>query len=1212
MAKRAQGRRWKRWPRRLLLGLTVLLLLLLAFAAFLVGTTPGGRMALSLAQGFLPDDLSVEVAGFDGRLIDRFDLLGVEMRLPAVEIAADRVVVDWRPRGLLRKQVLVNAALVDGVDVRIVEAPTDSTRGESEAPADSLGGPPVPELPVHIRVDSVGVTGAALWIGDSAWFSDGRIVLAGELEDYRLTFSGRVDIPDLPATTARVSGTGSSTEFKVDSVVADALGGRIAGSGEVAWWPAVGWTLEVEGEQLEPSDLLPYPDEWPGRLSFAAASTGRITDEGAVELDAVVDTLFGELRGERVDGRFETHVRGDDIELPAARIRWGPASVIASGTASATLDLDFEATLPDLELVLPGASGSLAARGRTTGPRETPRIRVTFEADSVSAEALTADEVNGDVDLDLAGPLSASLVARGLSIAGRGIDSVDVILSGVRGSHSLEVSARGPDGELDLSAEGGLDASNAWTGTVASLRLAADTMGSWSLADPVELAASSATLRIGEACLESRPARICVEGETGSHGIQIVASIDSLDARRLQPLMPENVTVATTLFATAVLEVPRGGEITGQVSLGTDTGSLMLPVRGEVRTLRFEPIALTASSDSAGLHGELDLHLADSTGARVLAIGGRVESPVTLRSADDLGRLAGQPASAHLEVEAGDLLLLTDDLLRVWDVSGSFRAVADLEADAEGRLSGAMEATTESLVLQNTVRGRGWTLTVDPARVMARVGPDGLTGDLDLSVDVAGMGSLLTATGQLALPELTTLDVDPETQPVEGSLDVVVTDLSIFEAFLIDISEASGIFELHTRVAGTLAAATVEGDARVADGRAVLPALGLDLNGIELMVSGRPDGGVEIDGKIHSGPGLLTIHGRSERYPSAENPSVIQLSGERFQVLDFPEVQLDADPTINLTFDGSTLLLEGRIGIPYGRLGFPEIPAAAVTPSEDVVIVGDTVAAREPPVPFGADITVTLGEDVFFSGFGLTANLRGELNIAQDPGEDPRGRGELRLVNGIYRALGQELRIDPGRLLFSGSLDDPGVEARAFVRATDGTEAGFRIGGTVQNLDVTTYSVPPKSDSDVMAYILFGRPMSQTSGSEGNEASNAAAILGANMLAMSLAPSLGLDEARIETGSSQNKAQFVVGKYLSPRLFLGYGVGIYEPISTLRVRYLLSAKWSIEAITGDQQSTDLLYRIERGGRGEERAEEVAPGGETSEEQAVEAETDAPP
>jgi translocation and assembly module TamB len=85
------------------------------------------------------------------------------------------------------------------------------------------------------------------------------------------------------------------------------------------------------------------------------------------------------------------------------------------------------------------------------------------------------------------------------------------------------------------------------------------------------------------------------------------------------------------------------------------------------------------------------------------------------------------------------------------------------------------------------------------------------------------------------------------------------------------------------------------------------------------------------------------------------------------------------------------------------------------------------------------------------------------------------------------------------------------------------------------------------------------------------------------MLGMTLAPSVGLDEARVDAGSSQNKAQFVVGKYLSPRLFVGYGVGIYEPISTLRLRYLLTARWSIEAITGDQQSTDLLWRIEAGG-----------------------------
>ena len=180
-------------------------------------------------------------------------------------------------------------------------------------------------------------------------------------------------------------------------------------------------------------------------------------------------------------------------------------------------------------------------------------------------------------------------------------------------------------------------------------------------------------------------------------------------------------------------------------------------------------------------------------------------------------------------------------------------------------------------------------------------------------------------------------------------------------------------------------------------------------------------------------------------------------------------------------------------------------------------------------------------------------------------------------------------------MVFNGPIDDPAIDARAFVRATDGTEAGFRVGGTVQNLALDTYSNPPKTESDIMSYILFGRPMSQTSGTEGSQASNAAALLGANMLAMSLAPSVGLDEARVETGTQQNKAQLVVGKYLSPKLYVGYGIGLYEPISTLRLRYLLNSRWSIEAITGDQQSTDLLYRIERGGpKEEERVTRKAP------------------
>ena len=47
-------------------------------------------------------------------------------------------------------------------------------------------------------------------------------------------------------------------------------------------------------------------------------------------------------------------------------------------------------------------------------------------------------------------------------------------------------------------------------------------------------------------------------------------------------------------------------------------------------------------------------------------------------------------------------------------------------------------------------------------------------------------------------------------------------------------------------------------------------------------------------------------------------------------------------------------------------------------------------------------------------------------------------------------------------------------------------------------------------------------------------------------------------------------AAFTVGKYLSPRLYLSYGVGLFEPGQVVTLRYILSRRWNFEA----QQSTN--------------------------------------
>ena len=53
MAGSTTGRAWARWLRRALLGLIALLVLAATLVALLLGTSTGGRLALTLVQGFL-------------------------------------------------------------------------------------------------------------------------------------------------------------------------------------------------------------------------------------------------------------------------------------------------------------------------------------------------------------------------------------------------------------------------------------------------------------------------------------------------------------------------------------------------------------------------------------------------------------------------------------------------------------------------------------------------------------------------------------------------------------------------------------------------------------------------------------------------------------------------------------------------------------------------------------------------------------------------------------------------------------------------------------------------------------------------------------------------------------------------------------------------------------------------------------------------------
>ena len=58
-------------------------------------------------------------------------------------------------------------------------------------------------------------------------------------------------------------------------------------------------------------------------------------------------------------------------------------------------------------------------------------------------------------------------------------------------------------------------------------------------------------------------------------------------------------------------------------------------------------------------------------------------------------------------------------------------------------------------------------------------------------------------------------------------------------------------------------------------------------------------------------------------------------------------------------------------------------------------------------------------------------------------------------------------------------------------------------------------------------------------------------------------------------------AALVAGKQINPRLFARYAYGVFSRVGTLLMRYRLSERVALEATSGERQSLEILYTVEK-------------------------------
>ena len=463
--------------------------------------------------------------------------------------------------------------------------------------------------------------------------------------------------------------------------------------------------------------------------------------------------------------------------------------------------------------------------------------------------------------------------------------------------------------------------------------------------------------------------------------------------------------------------------------------------------------------------------------------------------------------------------------------------------------------------------------------------------DLRLAATLAGADARATLSARIAEngaidAQGTVRGLGEAESPLDARLTASLPDLAPIAVFAPQVANVKGRADARVSIRGSLQTPQISGELRATELAADVPAVGLHLKNGRIVARPAQNGAISLSGGVESGEGRLALEGEI----APDGAVDLNIAGDRFLAADIPGARVIVTPDLNFERADERMKLAGTVTIPEAAVNLQKLPRGgdkAQEASPDVVVIDATTREEKAAeAPLYAEITVALGDKVDLSGFGLQAQLKGRLDVRESPGEPTLGSGEVR-VAGRYKAYGQDLTIKQGRLLYAWTpLDDPRLDIEA-IREVGEVVAGLRVQGNAKDPQLTVFSDPPMAQANALAYLVAGKPLDQIGAEEGDgdamqAATRSLGTAAGGLLAKSLGKRLGFDELSVKEDEMIGGAALTVGQYLSPRLYLSYGMGLFEPGEVVTLRYKLREGLDVKAQVGPEDTrTGIEYRIER-------------------------------
>lgn len=529
---------------------------------------------------------------------------------------------------------------------------------------------------------------------------------------------------------------------------------------------------------------------------------------------------------------------------------------------------------------------------------------------------------------------------------------------------------------------------------------------------------------------------------------------------------------------------------------------------------------------------------------------------------------------------------------------------------------------------------------------------------LDASADYAGGAagidvtlrqsatSSLTAVGDV--PLAAALSAVPPGVVLRDRIDLVVTstgiDLAVLEALTPQVSDVQGTLLVDARVTGTPARPQVDGHVRVEGGAFRIALVDTSYRGIEADLRLTPQQvRVETLQVVDRRGNPLRMIGTLGIADATLGDVDLTATATEFRVLDndLGDVRLTTELTVTGT--PAAPVIRGTLSVPGSRVEVDRLLLAlARTPRQDLrddvdmVYVPESENGKEEqeeqeereegeegeesngaPVaePAGSslldaatiDVRLTIPDDLVLRGDdvrvvdggtslgALNVTVGADLRASQTPGDRLLVTGLVNTVRGYYDFQGRRFMVvRDGAIRFEGGdIDNPTLDVAA-TRDISGVEARVDIRGTAQAPELVLSSTPALDEADILALIVFNRPLDDLgTGEQVTLAQRAGALVGGRLtgaLATSLRDALDVDQFEIDAFASTGPS-VTVGNRIGDRIYVRLRQQLgsldasqvlleYELLKNLRLQTSMTQGARTDRSPGrrvERSGIDLLY-----------------------------------